>query len=358
MSDDLSREGVREAVREILGLAGGFGLARAPTGKFNETFFVEGGGLDAPVVVRVAPPDGRAAMIFYEHRMMRQEPGIHAVLREKTAMPVPEVLHFAEMHEAVGRDVIVMERLRGDPVMGGTDAVFRELGARLREVHDEVRAEPGRYGYLGEHEPMEAQASWGEAFAVMWEALLGDIERCGGASGEELASWRGLLGEHRGCFDHYTEPASLLHMDVWAENILVDEAGCLSGLIDWDRALWGDPEIEFAVLDYCGISTGAFWEGYGLERAADREAQVRRVFYLLYEVLKYIVIRIARQGNRAGAERYRSMAGELIGSLAWSGEFLTELTENEAFAYLGGWKVGRMEGWKDVTEVTEVTDVR
>jgi fructosamine-3-kinase len=179
-----------------------------------------------------------------------------------------------------------------------------------------VRAEPGRYGYLGAHEPMEAQSNWGKAFAVMWLALLDDIELCGGASDEELASWRALIEAYRGCFDHYTEPASLLHMDVWAENILMDGEGRLMGLIDWDRALWGDPEIEFAVLDYCGISTGAFWKGYDCERPVDREAQVRRVFYLLYEVLKYIVIRIARQGDRAGAERYRAMAKELIGSLS------------------------------------------
>ena len=76
-------------------------------------------------------------------------------------------------------------------------------------------------------------------------------------------------------------PAALLHMDVWAQNILVDDGGRLTGLVDWDRALWGDPEIEFAVLDYCGISTPAFWQGYGRERDLSEPAQVRRVFYLL-----------------------------------------------------------------------------
>ncbi|OUL36382.1 hypothetical protein BV372_08175 [Nostoc sp. T09] len=58
----------------------------------------------------------------------------------------------------------------------------------------------------------------------------------------------------------------MLHMDVWFQNILVDSAGNVTGLVDFDRALWGDPEIEFAVLDYCGISEPAFWRGYGRER--------------------------------------------------------------------------------------------
>ncbi|MEM8953102.1 MAG: aminoglycoside phosphotransferase family protein [Verrucomicrobiota bacterium] len=315
MTGELSREQLREAMRAILNLSGGFGIERSATGKFNETYFVEGGGLERPVVVRVAPPEDRATMLFYEHRMMRQEPRLHALLREGTSMPVPEVLYFEEENELLGRDVIVMERLLGSPNGGGTSAVQRELGKRLREVHDRVRAEGGGYGYLGEHAPMEAQSTWGEAFCVMWELLLQDIGRCEGASEEELEHWHDLAFRHRSCFDHFEEPASLLHMDIWAENILVDEGGQLSGLVDWDRALWGDVEIEFAVLDYCGVSTPAFWEGYGLERRLDREAQIRRVFYLLYEVLKYIVIRIARQDNRPGADRYRAMAGELITSL-------------------------------------------
>ena len=51
-----------------------------PTGKFNTTCFVEGG--PTPLVLRIAPPDDRSRMLFYEHRMMRQEPALHALLRE------------------------------------------------------------------------------------------------------------------------------------------------------------------------------------------------------------------------------------------------------------------------------------
>jgi fructosamine-3-kinase len=66
----------------------------------------------------------------------------------------------------------------------------------------------------------------------------------------------------------------------------------------------GDPEIEYAVLDYCGISEPAFWEGYGQQRNHSPEAQVRQVFYLLYELQKYIVIRQGRGNDRHAAQRY------------------------------------------------------
>ena len=36
--------------------------------------------------------------------------------------------------------------------------------------------------------------------------------------------------------------------------------------LDEMAATLDDPEIEFAVLDYCGVSTPAFWRGFGAER--------------------------------------------------------------------------------------------
>jgi fructosamine-3-kinase len=97
-------------------------------------------------------------------------------------------------------------------------------------------------------------------------------------------------------------------MDIWSQNILVDDKGSVSGLVDFDRALWGDPEIEFAVLDYCGISQPSFWQGYGQSRDTSFSAQVRARFYLLYELQKYIVIRTWRRQDPAGALEYKRQA--------------------------------------------------
>jgi fructosamine-3-kinase len=118
---------------------------------------------------------------------------------------------------------------------------------------------------------------------------------------------RRLLDAHLAAFNRDV-PAALLHMDVWAQNILADDNGRLTCLLDWDRALWGDPEIEFAVLDYCGISEPAFWEGYGAQRDRSGAAEVRRVFYLLYELQKYIFIRKVRNRSPARADQYRRQA--------------------------------------------------
>ncbi len=71
---------------------------------------------------------------------------------------------------------------------------------------------------------------------------------------------------------------------------------------------WGDREWDLAIAEYCGITKPAFWEGYG-SRVDNTlgEAAIRRLFYLLYEHQKYVVISMSsRRDDPAGAHRYAS----------------------------------------------------
>lgn len=294
------------------------------TGKHNDSWWVECD--KGRFVLRVAPPDD-TGLLFYERRMMRQEPELHALIRERTRIPVAEVVAFDFTHSLIGRDYLIMTALPGRAVSElraservGHDHVLRQTGGYLRELHEltaDVCLGRREYGYLGAHQPMTPQPSWTEAFRVMWNRLLDDVVAFGCYAAREVDAMRDLLERHVECFDYPVEPR-LLHMDVWSENILVDERGNVSGLVDFDRALWGDVEIEYAVLDYCGISEPAFWEGYGQERDASPSARVRQRFYLLYEVQKYMPIAVWRQGGRAAAERYKRHSLALASELGLS----------------------------------------
>jgi aminoglycoside phosphotransferase (APT) family kinase protein len=305
----VSPESLRAFVRRHLPDRQVTGIEPTRTGKFNDSFFVSTD--DGELVVRVAPPED-AVFVFYERRMMRQEPGLHRLLREKTNVPVAAILAFDEKAEELGRAALIMERLPGVPLTeaSGLHAgyVFRQVGGMLAATHA-LTAE--RYGYLGEHHPMDPAATWVEAFADMWDRLVADVAATGHYSPATRRFLHALLTEHLDLFDRPVA-ASLLHMDVWHQNIQVAPDGTVTGLIDWDRALWGDPEIEFAVLDYCGVSVPEFWQGYGQPRDLSPDAQVRRVFYLLYELQKYIVIRHGRNHDPAGAERYRAQVADLV----------------------------------------------
>ncbi len=284
-------------------------LQAITTGKFNSSFYVCNAGEE--LVLRIAPPKEQV-FLFYERDMMRQEPPLHALLQKHTQVPVATILLFDDTHSLIDRDFMLMQRLPGRPLssVSGVDVakVLYQVGQYLAQAHALTRE---RHGYLGAHHPMEPQTTWVQAFEVMWNKLLDDIVSVGHYDARESEQMRNLFQTYREMFDRPVQ-ASLLHMDVWAQNILVDERGNVSGLLDWDRALWGDPEIEFAVLDYCGISEPAFWEGYGKQRDKSPEAEVRRVFYLLYELQKYIVIEQGRKHNTSGAHRYKEQAMQIV----------------------------------------------
>ena len=60
-----------------------------PTGKFNTSFRVETPARS--LILRIAPPVD-SVFLFYERDMMRQEPGLHRLLLQKTTVAVPRIL--------------------------------------------------------------------------------------------------------------------------------------------------------------------------------------------------------------------------------------------------------------------------
>jgi aminoglycoside phosphotransferase (APT) family kinase protein len=310
VAESFSKQDLQAALGPHLGGAQ-LEFAAIPTGKFNTSYYVSG--TPGEFVLRVAPPDD-AGFIFYERGMMAQEPEIHQLLREETSVPVAEILAFDTSRRKLPRNFILMRRLPGNTLSetplstASLGDVYEQVGRALARVHGIRR---NRYGYLGAHKPMEPQNSWREAFEVMWNKLIDDIERCGGYTRDEGKLVRLSLFNNLHLFD-YSEPARLLHMDIWAQNILVGGDGRLTGLVDFDRALWGDPEIEFAVLDYCGVSVPEFWNGYGQPRPGGPAAEARQLFYYLYEIQKYIVIERERRNNPDRAGTYKRQAFTLL----------------------------------------------
>ncbi len=276
-------------------------------GRFSDTYFVSSH--DAEYVLRIAPPD-TVLQLFYEYRMMRQEPRIHKILLEHTDVPLPEIIAYDFSRELIDCDYLVMERLSGTPLNEARldgEAMNRALfewGSHVRSIHS-IKDEHNRFGYLGEHHCMEAQKTWSEAFSVMFRMELEDIQREKVYDKKTVDFAYGLLQDTISVFKNRTE-SRLCHGDLWVTNLLVKNDGSVTGLIDFDRACWGDVEWDLAIAEYCGITRPSFWEGYGEKiETHSREAAVRRMFYLLYEHQKYIIISLSsRRNDPVGARRY------------------------------------------------------
>jgi len=100
-------------------------------------------------------------------------------------------------------------------------------------------------------------------------------------SSDEILS----LFERDRIFFENTEAPSLVHYDLWEGNIfLIDKK--ISGVIDWERALYGDPLMEdrFRMEKY----TPAFFDGFGQSQFSYRE--IRRLLW--YDLLLYLSMMI------------------------------------------------------------------
>ncbi len=293
-------------------------------GKFSQTFSARNSADGSEYVLRVAPPDSML-QLFYEFRMMRQEPALHERLLAETSVPAPPILAHDFSRRRIDRDYLIMPMLPGVPLSQASlsnearHRAFREWGGHIAQVHS-LTDRDNRFGYLGEHRCMEPQATWRGAFRRMFELELQDIMGCGVYDKRKAAWALDLLDGHSRVFD-FCRTSHLLHGDIWVTNVLVQPDGSVSGVLDFDRACWGDIEWDLAIADYCGVTRSAFWQGYGREVTRESgEAAIRRLFYLVYEHQKYIVISMSeRRNDPQGARRYAAESIAMLRELEGKG---------------------------------------
>ena len=82
----------------------------------------------------------------------------------------------------------------------------------------------------------------------------------------------------------------LVHWDLWAGNIFITFNGDtpqIAGIVDFERALWGDPLMESYPGRLVGIPN--YIAGYGQDILATQAQRLRRIFYNIYLDLIMII---------------------------------------------------------------------
>ncbi|WP_106614782.1 phosphotransferase family protein [Saccharothrix carnea] len=253
-------------------------------------------------VLKVAPPPD-VPLLTYERDLMRTE-ALAFELMAAHGLPVPEVL----LHED---DLLLMTALRGEPWSAArhrlTDAehgaLRRELGTIVRELH---RITGDVFGYV----QGPNGATWREAFTAMVDAVLADADRFG----VELPDVRPAFAARAHLLDEVTEPV-LVHFDLWEANIFL-AGGHVEGIIDPERALFGDPLAEIATVALFSDLDDDYQAGYGIEGFTEAE-ETRIALYRAYLCLVMIVEGVPR--GYAGEEReahvrfFREKLAEYLG---------------------------------------------
>jgi aminoglycoside phosphotransferase (APT) family kinase protein len=240
------------------------------------------------LVLKIAP-DPAAPALAYERDIMHTE-----ALFYRTAaalVPVPAVVCADFSRQVIGSDYLLMTELPGanwaaqrDRITGSDrDRLRGELGAVTAALH---RITGPSFGYP-QDEPFP---TWRAAFTGMLDALFADALRFDVPLPEPVARLRSATARHLHLLDDVTTPV-LVHFDLWAGNILVHD-GQLTGLVDGERAFWGDPLAELASVALFGDveQDAAFVAGY---RAAGGtlvfDDRTRRRL-ALYQVYLYLIM--------------------------------------------------------------------
>ena len=272
----LAQFGSHIRIKEILPLTAGY---------FNTAYAVHFLNHQPDVVIRIAPHPEQP-VLTYEKNLMRREVLILETVQEIDGNLTPKLLGYDFTGRMIDRDVMFIEKLSGVSLQDVKDKLAPE---NLQEIERHVGQYAARlgevkgkfFGYFGDG-PGHDSSSWRAAFMAIIEALLRDGESLGVVLPLSWPDLRGLIHAHAGPLDEITQPA-LVHWDLWAGNIFVKPQNgqfVIEGIIDWERALWGDPDIETAVA--CSFYGPAFFEGYGKQLADRGPEAARQSLYRLY----------------------------------------------------------------------------
>ncbi|CAM4500823.1 aminoglycoside phosphotransferase (APT) family kinase protein [Paenibacillus endophyticus] len=231
------------------------------------------------VIVKAAPPAGTKLM-SYERGLMKTEVEVLQLVKKAGNVPVPFVYAYDVSESLVNCEYFIMEKLEGEPYNKVKSSLTEEQQARIdyqlgvynRELN-EIRGE--RFGLYAAAE--EVVLSWQETFMNLLLGVLADGEREGVVLPASYATIRSETAKRAAALDEITEPR-LISWDLWDGNVFIKD-GKVSGIIDFERALWGDPLMEHYFSHF--NQSAAFLAGYGLKELSPEQLR-RRALYDLY----------------------------------------------------------------------------
>jgi len=262
-------------------------------GMFNTAYAIHFENLKPDMVLRVAPHPDQPVLTYEKNMMQREGLILDTVQQVEGLLFVPKLLGYDFSRKLIERDYMFIEKLSGVPLFDIKDQLSTENLHALefqvgRYITDLSKVTGENFGYFGDG-PGHGSKSWREAFIAIIEAMLDDGEALSAELPVPYDLIREQLHRHAAALDEIKVP-SLVHWDLWQGNVFVKpENGeyVIEGIIDWERALWGDPDIETAVA--CRFYGPNFFEGYGKQLAEEGPEAVRQSLYRIYLWLALLI---------------------------------------------------------------------
>lgn len=256
-----------------MGLAGGDGaISELKEGWFNVAYQVRlADGRE--VILKIAPPKG-AEVMSYEKSIMDTEVSSMRLVRQNSRIPVPEIYYFDNARDLCDADYFFMEKLTGHNLEHVSASLAPEVRAQVEfqvgEIIREINGFTGTYfGYPGN--PDLRASTWKEAYLKMVDSVLADGRQKNAVYGFSEEEIHALIGKHVSSLEAIQTPC-LVHWDAWNPNIFIQD-GQVTGLLDFERAFWGDPLMEAQFRPFFGDIPTNHMRGYGKTEYSFEEEQ-------------------------------------------------------------------------------------
>lgn len=246
-------------------------------------------------VLKAAPLENVKGL-RYEKEIMRAEVESMRLVAERTSVPVPEIFVYDTTRGLLPSDFFIMKLLPGSPLHKIRQQIpaeqqveiERSLGRMAREMSQITNH---AFGYWAQ--PQQPGTSWRATFLEMIDWVMADGKAMDVKLPLPYEDLYGLMERHFDALDEVTTPR-FVHWDIWDGNVFVDpQTGQITGLIDFERVMWGDPLLEsfFGSRD----PKSHYAEGFGQGVLSTRKQVQRRMLYNTYLWMIMIIETFYRQ---------------------------------------------------------------
>lgn len=235
-------------------------------------------------VLKIAA-QGNQGRMTNEVGLMEAEVSAMRLVHERGRVRVAQVQYYDTSKALCSGDYFFMEALEGQSFSSVGESYTEEerqtIYYEIGQVQKELAAITGTaFGLLGDE-----GSRYDSLFSFVYRLIanvLSDAEEKQveiGISPKEILS---QLEQDKDLFDQVTQPV-LVHWDMWEGNVFVKD-GHVTGIIDWERALWGEAFMDDRFRRH--TRNQWFLKGFGKESLTDTE--LRRIAW--YDVYLYLTM--------------------------------------------------------------------
>lgn len=235
-------------------------------------------------ILKIASPI-KTGFMTNECNLMEAEVKAMKLVAQNTGIKVAAVYRYDTSKELCDGDYFFMESLEGTSWISVMDRLGEEENSRLRmevgKLQKQLSEVTGdKFGLLGDS--VHQFNNMYEFIYFLLNNVLNDAERRAVVTGVPKDRILAKLSRDKVLFEKIKTP-TLVHWDMWEGNIFVKE-GEISGIIDWERAMWGEPFMDERFRYHNRHSD--FLKGFGINELTEEE--LKRIYW--YDILLYLTM--------------------------------------------------------------------